>query len=123
MMNSNEERFFASESLAGILSPNLLEEPKTPTGNFSLIVKDENYSLQTYSENGSNISITFVCNDNMLFNILALDNKEISLQCGDNKLSRDLAGYETSWNIIKVDNETYEVSLAFTKNQTGLING
>ena len=123
MINENEERFFASESLTGALTPELLEGDRSDRNGFSLSLGDFIYSLKTYSETPATLSMVFSCSEDMLRPVLALGTSEITLQCGKNTITRDLARYEASWDIIRIAPSNYKVTLSFEKNQTGIING
>ena len=111
MINSNEERYMASDSLKGLLKPEMLEVPKDITSNFSLIAGKEVYPLESYSEDSQNTVITFLCNDSILANILSIESEKIVLQCGENKITRNLAGHEISWDIVKIGPGNYNVTL------------
>jgi hypothetical protein len=123
VINENEERFFASESLTGALTPELLEGTQPDRSGFSLSLGGFVYSLKTYSETPSRISMVFSCKEDMLLSALSLGTSELTLQCGKNTITRDLARYEASWDIIRIAPSSYKVTLSFEKNQTGIING
>ena len=123
MINSNEERYMASDSLKGLLKPEMLEVTKTSTSNFSLVAGKEAYPLESYSEDSQNTVITFACNDSILINILTIKSEKIALQCGENKITRNLAGHEISWDIVKIESGNYRVTLSFSRSQVGTING
>ena len=123
MINSNEERYMASDSLEGLLKPEMLEVTKASTSNFSLVTGKEVYPVESYSEDTQNTVITFSCNDSILINILSIESEKIVLQCGENKITRNLAGHEISWDIVKIESGNYRVTLSFSRNQVGTING
>ena len=123
MINENEERFFASESLVGTLTPELLEGTRSESSGFSLSIGDFIYSLKTYSETPERLTMIFNCSEEMLSPVLSQDASELALQCGKNTITRDLARYEASWDIIRIAPSNYKVTLSFEKNQAGIING
>lgn len=123
MINENEERFFASESLAGALTPELLEGSRPESSGFSLSLGNFTYSLKTYSETPTRLNMVFSCSEDMLRPVLAADPSAITLQCGKNTITRDLTRYEASWDIIRIASSNYKVTLSFEKNQAGIING
>lgn len=123
MINENEERFFASESLQGSLTPEMLEGRNTSLNCFALIVGEDAYELHAYDESPAGLTMIFNCNTNMLAAILDIDTSNVNLRCGKKIITRDLLRYETSCDIIKVGTSNYKVTLSFEKPQTGIING
>jgi len=122
VINQNEERFFASESLQGTLTPDLLEGRST-AGSFALIAGDQEYELHSYDEGPAGVTMIFNCSADMLPAILDTNVSGINLRCGKNEITRDLSRYEISWDIIRIGSSNYKVTLSFSKNQAGIING
>ena len=122
MINQNEERFFASESLQGTLTPGLLEG-RPSSSAFALITGDQEYELHSYDESPAGVTMIFNCNADMLSAILDTNITDINLRCGKHEITRDLSRYEISWDIIRIGSPNYKVTLSFSKNQAGIING
>ena len=122
VINENEERFFISESLHSTLTPEMLED-RPDDEAFALMIGEKSYGLQVYDESPSLVSMIFTCTSKMLSPVLQVDASDVKLKCGKDVITRDLSRYDVSWDIIKTGTSTYKVTLAFAKNQTGIING
>ena len=123
MINENEERFLASESLQGVLTAQMLEEHSSATCEFCLMAGDISYDLNVYSESPDSLVMIFECDDEMLSPILSMNSTEISIKCAKNTITRDLSRHDPSWDIIRIAPSKFKVTLTFIKKHTGMING
>lgn len=123
MINEHEERFLASESLKGVLKPEMLEESSTIESEFCLSIEDADYDLNVYSESTDSLTMIFNCSDDMLSPLLSMSSNELTLKCAKNTITRDLSRHEPSWDIIRITPNEFKVTLTFLKKNAGLING
>ena len=123
MINENEERFLASESLKGILEPEMLEDAASSKGEFCLVVGNVEYQLNVYLESSDSLTLIFNCKDNMLSPLLSMPGDELVIKCAESTITRDLSRHDPSWDIIRITPNEFIVTLVFSRNNTGLING
>ena len=123
VISENEERYFASESLTGILRPDLLEEKNSNPDSFVLLINDSTFDIYSMHESPKSIELVFNAKGSTLHDVLNLDPSQVKIKCSDHVVARDLSGYDVRSSIINIENNDYKVTLEFEKNQVGLING
>ena len=123
MINEQEDRFFASESLSGILTPELLEDKVNLKDRLLLSLGESDYEINSMSEDQNSIKFVFSAKGQELTSVLNLDASQVKIKCSNSAILKDLAGYDVRSSIVNTENGEYAVTLLFTKNQAGLING
>ncbi len=123
MIDEHKDRFFASESLTGILTPEMLEEKSISKDRLILSLSDSDYEIHSMSEMSNSVEFTFVAKAQKLASVLNLDPLQVKIKCSNSVHSKDLTGYDVRSLIVNIENGEYRVTLQFTKNQAELING
>ena len=123
MINPEEERFFASESLQGVLTPDMLADKTEKKNDFYFLIGEESYEIESYSESPRSIGVVLLCEADNIGPILSIDQKEIKIKSGKSIIDRDVARYDLSWEIVRSDDSSCKAILNFTQNQVGVING
>ncbi len=123
MINDQEDRFFASESLQGVLTPELLEGKRDDKFGLFLSLGESSYKVSRMSEDKNMLEFDFESSARDLEGVLNLEPTQVKIKCSNSDISKDLAGYEVRSSIVNTENGDYRVNLQFIKNQAGLING
>tara|TARA_Y100000592_G_scaffold72198_1_gene112321 strand:- start:1075 stop:1446 length:372 start_codon:yes stop_codon:yes gene_type:complete len=123
VINPEEERFFASESLQGVLTPEMLVDKTKKKNNFCFLIGEESYEIESYSETPRSIVVVLLCEADSIGPILSIDQKEIKIKSGKSIIARDVARYDLSWEIVRSVDSNCKAILNFTQNHVGVING
>ncbi len=121
MFDKEEERFFASESLTGVLTPSLLEN-RDKEIDFCLKLQDNYYKLDSYAEDEREIHLSFICKTPKLFPLLTASWADAQLSMANSEINIDLSKFDASRSIFKIDKGTYKVDLRFQKSPVEVLN-